>query len=625
MLTIKQKFIFASALTLVSMIGILLLGQFTVHKLEIFDKVSLEITKVQAGMLMLRRNEKDFLARNDIKYKDKFEKNFSNLVNDQVKELTIAVDNAGLDTSSVVTIKDSFNQYRNNFLELISIQQKIGLHPKDGLYGLLRKSVHQVESEIKTLSDAALRADMLQLRRNEKDFMLRLDLKYLAKFEKNVGVFSQTLEKSNYSDAVKEKLKALMASYKSEFTNFVNNSKIKGLNSKEGLLGAMRASVHDSETILEKLSQELNATIKEEVGDLDNFILTTNIIGIALALLVMFVLAWLANGILKPMHSLAKTMNQATTENNLSLRVEVESEDEIGQTGHAFNTMLERFQVIISEINSSAQQINVTSEELSKITLETHKGSQEQQVQTSEVASAIAKMKNCVLEMLENASVAADSATETKTKSRNGAEIVNASTKIINTLSDGIKNASDAINKVEQDSEQIGSVLAVIRSIAEQTNLLALNAAIEAARTGEQGRGFAVVADEVRTLAGRTQEATQEIQQMIETLQSGSKHAVKLMATSREQSNDGVEQISMVGDAILGIVSSVENIESMNNIIAASIERQSGVAEEINGNVDTIHDISLQSSHRSDETAQASDNLARLAVDLHALIEQFKV
>ncbi len=625
MLTIKQKFILAGTLSFLSMIGLLFLSQYTTQKLKKFNTVSLEIAHIEADMLLLRRNEKDFLARNNLKYTEKFEKNFALLVNQPLKRLSSAVQDVNLDTAAVNSMKASFHQYKKSFTELVAIQKKIGLNPKDGLYGLLRDAIHQVEEQIKTVNNQHLRADMLKLRRNEKDFMLRLDLNYQKKFEHNITVFIKTLNNSDLPDTTKEQLLSGIKLYQTRFTTFVNHTKIKGLTAKDGLLGVMRSSVHNSEGILSKLSQDLNTVIEHEVGNLDRFVMTTSSIGLILALSVVIVMIWLARGILTPMKSLARTMAKATTENDLSLRVKINSKDEIGQTGQAFNTMLERFQTIIFEINKSAQQINKTSDELSSITRETNEGSQAQQQQTSLVVSAMAQMRNCVQEVAQNAAEAAVFTTETKEKSSQGADIVKSAAKTINVLSTDILKAADAIKKVEDDSEQIGSVLAVIRGIAEQTNLLALNAAIEAARAGEQGRGFAVVADEVRTLAGRTQEATQEIQQMIETLQSGSKNAVILMETSQSQTNNGVQQTSAAGEAISGIVNSVENIDDMNTMIATSAERQSTVAKDINVNIEAINDISLSLSQKADQTAYASDNLAQLAVALNELIIKFKV
>ena len=191
-------------------------------------------------------------------------------------------------------------------------------------------------------------------------------------------------------------------------------------------------------------------------------------------------------------------------------------------------------------------------------------------------------------------------------------------------LASEIKQTGTVINKLEEDGVKIGAVLDVIRSIAEQTNLLALNAAIEAARAGEQGRGFAVVADEVRTLASRTQESTQEIQHMIESLQSGTAAAVIAMDSSRAQAQIGIEKISTAGDALMTITSGIEHINDMNTQIASASEEQNAVSEEINKNAVKISQIAETSANNSAQAQIASGELSRLAVDLQGMVSQFK-
>jgi methyl-accepting chemotaxis protein len=601
----------------------LALGQYTTHKVKAYDTVSLAVSQVESGMLMLRRNEKDFLARNDLKYKKKFEKNFTTL-EARVDILSEAVAVTGLDTTQIDALEKSFIDYQASFLNLITIQQKIGLNSKDGLYGLLRNAVHQAETEIKALDDQQLRADMLQLRRNEKDFMLRHKMKYLTKFNKNIDIFLQHLSQTEHSPASKEKIQSLMQQYRSRFAELVKNNQLKGLTSKQGTLGVMRTKVHDAETLLKQISQSMTATIEEEVGSLDTLELITDAIGFILAMFVLATLAWLANGILRPIRELARTMSQAANENDLTLRITIKTHDEIGETSQAFNKMLEKFQASIGQVNGSSTQIATASEEMSAVTLQTTQGIQEQQSQTEQLATAMNQMTATVQEVARSAAEAANSATKASAESDTGHQVVNTAADTINTLSESIHRASSAIQKVEGDSEQIGTVLEVIRGIAEQTNLLALNAAIEAARAGEQGRGFAVVADEVRTLASRTQEATLEIQQTIESLQAGTKEAVKLMDESREHSQHGVEQTSKAGEALMGIVNAVAIINDMNTQIASAAEEQGAVAEEINRNVVSISQIADQTTQGAERTDHASGDLARLATGLQTLVAEFK-
>jgi len=195
----------------------------------------------------------------------------------------------------------------------------------------------------------------------------------------------------------------------------------------------------------------------------------------------------------------------------------------------------------------------------------------------------------------------------------------------IRSLSQTVEQASSVNSRLEQDSTDIGGVLDVIRNIAEQTNLLALNAAIEAARAGEQGRGVAVVADEVRTLASRTQESTQEIQQMIERRQCASKEAVSAMNETNERAGQSTEYAHRTGDMLNGIGASIIQVSDMNLQIVHATREQSLAAEQINENVIGISRITEQSAASVQQTAAASEGLSRLAGQLQQLVAQFKI
>ncbi len=215
----------------------------------------------------------------------------------------------------------------------------------------------------------------------------------------------------------------------------------------------------------------------------------------------------------------------------------------------------------------------------------------EQKDEVDKVATAMTEMSATVHEVARNATEAAEAAQRADEETTKGKMVVSQAIEAIDLLANEVNDAAQVIHRLEQDSDEIGAVLDVIRGIAEQTNLLALNAAIEAARAGEQGRGFAVVADEVRTLAQRTQQSTQEIQNMIERLQSGAQDAVKAMEQGRSRAQVGVEQAAEAGTSLETIAQAVGTISDMNTQIATAAEEQSVVAEEINLNIVSISDM----------------------------------
>ncbi len=232
-------------------------------------------------------------------------------------------------------------------------------------------------------------------------------------------------------------------------------------------------------------------------------------------------------------------------------------------------------------------------------------------------------MTSTVQEVARNAAEASKAAKSADGDAKSGALVASEAIGGIDSLLSGVDAAAQVIRNLEKESENIGSVLDVIRGIAEQTNLLALNAAIEAARAGEQGRGFAVVADEVRTLASRTQQSTQEIHDMIQRLQDGAVNAVKVMEGAQAQnSSDLVEKAA---ESLAAIAGAVSNINDMNTMIASAAEEQSAVAAEMQANMNNIREVSDRSAEGAQQTAQASEELARLATEQQALMAQFRM
>ncbi|WP_420066430.1 methyl-accepting chemotaxis protein [Pseudomonas alkylphenolica] len=250
---------------------------------------------------------------------------------------------------------------------------------------------------------------------------------------------------------------------------------------------------------------------------------------------------------------------------------------------------------------------------------------QQQYREVDQVATASNEMSATAQDVARSAAQAADAARGADLATREGLTVIGRTTSAIDALAVDMSSAMAQVEGLAANSEQIGSVLEVIRSIAEQTNLLALNAAIEAARAGEAGRGFAVVADEVRNLARRTQDSVEEIRQVIEGLQRGTRDVVSSMSNSYQQAQGSVEQVEQAVAALRQIGESVSVITDMNLQIASAAEEQSAVAEEINTNVATIRDVTESLSGQAQESAQVSQALNRLANHQQGLMQQFRV
>ncbi len=310
---------------------------------------------------------------------------------------------------------------------------------------------------------------------------------------------------------------------------------------------------------------------------------------------------------------------------DLTVRLSTESEDEIGDLVFWFNSFIEKLQGVIKNVVDTAIPLADTSQTIKNLSEKTINSFQRQSDSVSQSRQSVEEMSLSVADITTNAAEAADSARNASEEANKGKQVVESTVVGIKNLADNVSQSSETILQLQEDTNKVNVVLEVIRGIAEQTNLLALNAAIEAARAGEQGRGFAVVADEVRNLASRTQESTEQINQMLEQLQGAASKAVSMMESSQASVEASVKSANVAGESLVSITETVNTITDMNGAIAAATEEQHQVSGLMVGHVEDIQGCADEASEASSEIAQVSNKLSELSSELKEVASQFKV
>ncbi|MFY8285167.1 methyl-accepting chemotaxis protein [Pseudoalteromonas sp. SSMSWG5] len=363
--------------------------------------------------------------------------------------------------------------------------------------------------------------------------------------------------------------------------------------------------------------------IDEPVNDAVMTTTTSLIIILAIIIAMIF---WATQMITKPLTKLTYIMRDiASGDGDLTQKIEIHSQDEVGQLAHHMNTFIDKLRAMMLNTAAQAEQLSQAASQLKIVSQKTNDEIQQEKQQVDSVSAAVTEMASTVLEISRNAQHTNNAAEEVQAITVDGTKRSTQAQSVMTALASHIGEASKVVAGLEQESGNIGAVIDVINSIAEQTNLLALNAAIEAARAGEQGRGFAVVADEVRSLASRTQESTDDIRNMISRLQQIAQQASTMMQQGQERAEGSVEQTQIVLQALQDIAQSVTNVQDQSHQIATSTEQQTVVAEDINNSLAAINHLVNSTADHAHELADEARDLNELAASLNKTVNQFKL
>jgi len=616
--TIRQRLYALGAMAFMIIVSMLLLAEYTESNDEKLFGLNASVAGIERSILMERRHEKDFLARKETAYVEKFRKQMAALQSD-LHNLKLALEAYGSSDANIDKAVSALSDYERHFLALVAKEEAIGLDPESGLRGRLRKAVHNVETIIKTFHNDALMVEMLTLRRNEKDFFIREEEKYLDKFEANYAKMVENVRSSRLDAGKKEETLAELETYYRSFKEAAEAIRARGLSSETGILGEMRTSVHRLDTLMRDVLKNSQEVIGEKKRLFKTYYWSINLV---LSLL-FFMLLWaVIRSIVGPISRFTREV--ASNEYDLSTVYSSQGNDEIREMSDALNAFMGRIGDAIGQSKRSSVGNVEVATELAKNTGEIEKRIAETFVIVGRSSSETERIRTNLSQMLRENDSVRENINETS-------RIIDAVSLEFSKLIGRIHDTSEVenelngrLNTLASEAEQVKSVLEIISDIADQTNLLALNAAIEAARAGEHGRGFAVVADEVRKLAERTQKSLTEINATVNVI-------VQNIIDAGDQMNRNVSMFAALIDASSSVDEKVVQGRTCMNNAVASVERATGISQETGKNIQTvigqveeINGYSASNARSIEEIAGSINNLRESTEQLHARLSLFK-
>ncbi|WP_260261410.1 methyl-accepting chemotaxis protein [Vibrio intestinalis] len=542
-------------------------------------------TELEVRLLNLRRNEKDFLLRSDMKYLSKFSANIDTFKSLE-GELSPILQQRNLPTSA--QLRSDITTYQQSFVALVNAFQKLGLDEKSGLIGEYNQALYQVKQTLSADELVKLIAFDDQVQHGKLDTaLLPADANILLAPSRAV----------------------------------IAQKQIIGLKYNQGLLGETRKASHTIEEQFKAFSSTLASETETAISGLTT--IKHTVVAITLIVILAFV-AQIVRSITSKIDALLSVIRQIVDTNDVSLRAQVSGKDELANLGQYFNQLLDKLAELLSSTQSKSNQLSHSTTRMHDELETVISQFQVQADHTNSMATSVQEMVSTISEISESTSVAAEGVHQASKNAEKSRQVVVETVDNISQLSERLANSQQSITSLNHHVDKIGDAVNIIQDIAEQTNLLALNAAIEAARAGEQGRGFAVVADEVRALASRTHQSTTEITNVVTSIQSQMSTVISDIDQCSEQGRHTLTGSDELDQSLQQILNDMHAIQANSERIASAIEEQGAVMTQVSDSITELNTISDGNTQSAHHCLQEVDKVSCEATEMDKTVSQFK-